>query len=374
MNSDRPATVSILLVDDQPNGLVALAAVLERLGQNIVTARSGTEALQQVLRTEFAVILLDVRMPGMDGFETATLIRQRASSANTPIIFLTGAIRDDAAAFKGYALGAVDYLTKPIVPEVLCSKVEVFVELAKKNTLLRRLNKELEEKAAELAVANRELESFSYSVSHDLRAPLRAITGFSQLLMESHSAQLDDSGKSYLQRIFNAGQRMGELIDDLLSLARVTRVELQRKTVDLGGVVREVCSGLVAANPSPVVELTIAAPVWVDGDPRLLKVVLENLLNNAWKFTQRIVHPKIEFGVTTVDGRRNFFVRDNGAGFDPTQVERLFTAFQRLHDAKEFPGTGIGLAIVHRVISRHGGRAWAESGTGGGATFYFTVG
>jgi two-component system sensor histidine kinase/response regulator len=366
------STVSILIVDDQPAGLIALQAVLEPVGENIVTARSGPEALQHVLRTDFAVILLDVRMPGMDGFETASLIRQREKSASTPIIFLTAALRDDAAN-RGYALGAVDYLTKPIVAEVLRSKVEVFVELAKKNALLRELNLALAQQAADCAVVNKELESFSYSVSHDLRAPLRAITGFSQLLVENHAGQLDEEGKAYLERIRRAGQRMGELIDDLLGLARVTRAELQRERVDLGKIAREICTELVASEPGREIELSIAAPVWVEADPRLIKLVLENLLSNAFKFTQKVPHPRVEFGVGPTEGGRTYFVRDNGAGFDMAQVNRLFTAFQRLHTAAEFPGTGIGLAIVHRVISRHGGKVWAES-AGEGATFRFTLG
>lgn len=365
---------SILLVDDQPNGLIALEAVLRRLGQNIVSAHSGAEALQHQLRTDFAVILLDVRMPGMDGFETATLIRQRAKSATTPIIFLTAGMRDDTVAFKGYALGAVDFLIKPIVGEVLCSKVEVFVELAKKNALLLELNHALEHQAAELASVNRELESFSYSVSHDLRAPLRAITGFSQLLLENHEAQLDEAGKGYLGRIRKAGKQMGELIDDLLGLARVARTELQRERVDLGKLATEIAGDLSAADPQREVSFKIASPVIVDGDPRLLRAALQNLLNNAWKFTGKAEHPAIEFGTTGTGADRVFFVSDNGAGFDMKQVDRLFAPFQRLHSAADFPGTGVGLAIVQRIIGRHGGRAWASSKQGDGSVFSFTLG
>lgn len=369
-----PTRQSILVVDDQPAGLIALMAVLERLGQNVVTANSGAEALHHVLRTDFAVILLDVRMPGMDGFETATLIRQREKSANTPIIFLTAAIRDDASAFKGYALGAVDYLTKPIVAEVLRSKVEVFVELGKKSALLANLNRALQVGAGELAAANKELESFSYSVSHDLRAPLRAITGFSQLLLENHSAQLDETAKGYLARIRKAGSQMGELIDDLLDLARVTRTELHRERVDLGKLATELAAGLVATEPAREVELRLAGPVIADCDPQLLRVVLDNLLNNAWKFTRDAAPAVIEFGTARAGPENTFFVRDNGAGFDMQQVDRLFTAFQRLHTTAEFPGTGIGLALVQRIITRHGGRVWADSQPGRGATFSFTLG
>ncbi len=371
--SARDTVVNILLVDDQPAGLLALEGLLDRLGQNLVTARSGNEALQRLLHADFAVILLDVRMPGLDGFETARMIRSRARSANTPIIFLTAAGRDDVSISRGYALGAVDFLTKPIIGEVLRSKVEVFVELAKKNALLAALNQTLTAQTTELAAANHELEAFSYSVSHDLRAPLRAITGFSQLLVEEHGPTLNDDAKGCLARIQGAGQRMEELIDDLLALARVGRTGLQRTHLDLGGLVAEVAAQLTDAEPDRAVETVIAQPVWADADPGLIRLVVENLLSNAFKFTRKVEHARIEFGIGFAHGKRNFFVRDNGAGFDMAQVGRLFQPFQRLHAAADFPGTGIGLAIVQRVIVRHGGTLWADSRPGEGTVFRFTL-
>ena len=373
---EEPAELqNILLVDDNPNSLLALEAVLKRLGQTVIKASSGAEALHHVLRTDFAVILLDVQMPGIGGFEAASLIRQREKSANTPIIFLTASSRDDAEIFKGYDLGAVDYLFKPIVAEVLSSKVSVFVELAKKSAQLQRLNRALEAQSAQLAAANRELESFSSSVSHDLRAPLRGITGFSQLLLETYADRLDDTGRSYLNRISLAGQRMGELIDDLLRLARFTRTELQQERVDLAPMARNVLAELAAREPERKVELKLPDHAWAEADARLVRVVLENLLSNAWKFTRNAAAAKIELGqLQPTTGTSGFFVRDNGAGFDPALVGRLFNPFQRLHTTREFPGTGIGLAIVERIISRHGGRVWADSQLGQGATFSFTVG
>ena len=309
------------------------------------------------------------QMPVMDGFETAHLIREREKSANTPIIFLTASYPDASQAFKGYSVGAVDYLHKPIIPQILISKVGVFVELARKNAQLRRLNEALDAQAAQLATANRELESFSSSVSHDLRAPLRGITGFSQLLLENHAQKLDEGGKAYLKRIQQAGHRMGELIDDLLQLARVTRTELTRERVDLGKLAREVAAELSLEEPARKVEFHAADGLFADADARLLRGALENLLGNAWKFTQKVPVAKIDFGADA-DG---FFLRDNGAGFDPGQKELLFEPFQRLHTASEFPGTGIGLAIVQRIISRHGGRIWAQSRVGEGAVFHFNL-
>ena len=244
---------------------------------------------------------------------------------------------------------------------------------------LKELNQDLErrvvERTAQLEAANKELEAFSYSVSHDLRAPLRGIDGFSQALLERYAEQLDDKGKHYLQRVRAATQRMGQLIDDLLDLSRVTRSEMQRQTVDLTSMVEAIALELQHTQPERAnVEFVIAPRVVAQGDPRLLRVVFENLLNNAWKFTSKQVHARIEFGtLAETDGTTTYFVRDNGAGFDMAYANKLFGAFQRLHTTDEFPGTGIGLATVQRIIHRHGGRVWAEAAVEQGATFYFTL-
>ena len=222
--------------------------------------------------------------------------------------------------------------------------------------------------------ANRELEAFSYSVAHDLRAPLRSIDGFSQALLDDYGDKLDAEGKTHLGYVRESAQQMAQLIDDLLGLSRVTRSELQRTDVDLSGLARSIITRLQRAQPARAVKVTIQDDLRGEGDPRLLAVVLENLLGNAWKFTSLRADAHIAFSATTVDRRRAYFVGDNGAGFDMAFSGKLFGVFQRLHAATEFEGTGVGLATVHRVITRHGGKVWAEGVVGHGATFYFTLG
>jgi two-component system sensor histidine kinase/response regulator len=379
--------VNILLVDDQPANLIALEAMLQGLGQNLIKAESGREALKWLLTHEFAVILLDVKMPEMDGFETAELIRQRDKSRHTPILFLTAGDNTQTQAVRGYAVGAVDYLVKPVVPEFVRSKVAVFVELAKKNELLRRQTKllaESEQAALDLAETraelvrdlehkNRELESFSYAVSHDLRAPLRRIDSFSRAVLESQGARLDEAGQRFLSRVREASQHMSQLIDDVLYLSRVTRADLREQEVDLSSIVALILSRLQESEPDRRVDVKVRPGVIVTGDSQLLKIALENLLENAWKFTVKQPESRIEFGMTQVAGETTYFVRDNGAGFEMTYADRLFGPFQRLHPQGEFPGNGIGLATVQRIIHRHGGKVWAEGLVGQGATFYFTM-
>ncbi len=246
---------------------------------------------------------------------------------------------------------------------------------------IRVLNEELEQRVqrrtAQLEAANKELEAFSYSVSHDLSAPLRSIDGFSQILLEDYCDQLDDQGREYLQRVRVATHRMAQLINDMLNLSRVTRAEMRRESVDLSALARIVAAELQQAAPERRVEFVVAEGITAIGDVRLLRVVLENLLGNAWKFTGKHPGARIEFGALhpngTGGGRPIYFVRDDGAGFDMAYADKMFGVFQRLHDASEFEGTGIGLASVQRIINRHGGRVWAEGEVECGATFYFTL-
>jgi light-regulated signal transduction histidine kinase (bacteriophytochrome) len=221
--------------------------------------------------------------------------------------------------------------------------------------------------------ANRELEAFSYSVAHDLRAPLRGIDGFSQALLEDYSDKLDEEGQRHLRWVRDSAQRMAQLIEGLLSLARISRGDLRRERVDLSDLARVTAARLKASEPERNVEFLIAEGLTATGDSRLLGIVLENLLANAWKFTRKQARARVEIDCDERDGIPVFFVRDNGAGFDMAFASKLFGVFQRLHTSEEFEGTGIGLATVQRIIRRHHGRIWAEGSVGGGATFYFTV-
>ena len=248
---------------------------------------------------------------------------------------------------------------------------------ARAEAKLRRLNRELEirvsQRTAQVEAANKELEAFAYSVSHDLRAPLRGIDGFSQALMEDYGDKLDDEGRHYLSRVRSGTQRMGLLIDDLLRLSRVSRAQMEHGPVDLSVAAKAVIADLRQQEPGRNIKARIQDGLATVGDPHLLKIALDNLIGNAWKYTGRAESALIEVGAAEVEGKRAFFVKDNGAGFDMTYAHKLFGVFQRLHSAEEFPGTGIGLATVARIIHRHGGRIWAKGEPGKGATFFFTL-
>jgi light-regulated signal transduction histidine kinase (bacteriophytochrome) len=240
------------------------------------------------------------------------------------------------------------------------------LERARAEEALRHAN-------ASAEAANSELEAFSYSVAHDLRAPLRHIDGFSQALLEDYADRLDDEGSGYLTHVREAAQQMGELIDDLLNLSRVTRAELNRERVNVSELVRSVIARLQSSQPDRQVDLVVQDGLEAQADQRLLDIVLMNLLSNAWKFTGKRQSARIEFAAQSDQSPPVFFVRDNGAGFDSKYANKLFGVFQRLHSARDFEGTGIGLATVRRIVSRHGGRIWAEGQVDQGATFYFTL-
>jgi signal transduction histidine kinase len=255
----------------------------------------------------------------------------------------------------------------------LQARLKLVARLEASNAVAERELGERKRAQAELVRTNRELESFSYSVAHDLRTPLRGMSGFAEVLVEDYGDKLDDEGKSYLARITAAAETMGGLIDALLGLARLTRKEIRREEVDLSTIAKSALDQLVANHPERAVEARVEPGMVAQGDPNLLRLLFDNLIGNAWKFTAKQEPAKIEVGMSERDGAPAFFVKDNGAGFDMSHAAKLFAAFQRLHSADEYPGTGIGLATVQRIVERHGGRVWAEGVVGEGATFCFTL-
>lgn len=512
--------INILIVDDAPDKLLALETVLTDLGQNIVRANSGTEALRQLLRHDFAVILLDVNMPGMDGFETAQMIRSRKVTSRVPIIFVTSFSTADTEVFRGYQLGAVDYIFTPVVPEVLRSKVSVFIELNKQtreiqrqSELLRRmqeerhqqqlneaveriewetrrnrffnlsiellaianyrleltqvnptwhtalgysdeelkaqpfvdlihpddragtietimkimagaapayienrvrsrtggfrwlgwtvapfaeeellyifarditeriereaevrkLNESLEKHSAELQAANRELEEFSYSISHDLRGPLRAITGYSEIILADYVKKLDKEGRQMVEAVSRNSLHLTKLIDDFLSFFRFGRTQVNPIHFDMKALAQAAIDVVRPVNAMRTLDFRVGPLPAAFGDRSMVRQVLVNLLANAVKFTAPVKHAIIEVGAMSQGGRTVYYVRDNGVGFNMKYYDKLFGVFQSLHKDEGFDGTGIGLALVHKIVRRHGGEIWAEGKVNEGATFYFTL-
>jgi PAS domain S-box-containing protein len=499
----------ILIVDDEPITRETLEALLSGAGYQLTTAASGAEGLAKAEAIRPDLILLDVMMPGMDGFETCRRLRSNEHLGLVPVLLVT-ALDDHASRLRGLEAGADDFIAKPFDAAELQARVRTITRLDRYRRLLaeqarferlielspdgiliaegggsirlanpamrrmlgyatreamlgqpmlsilasdeagtyaagfdqviarpaaavsfetvlrrvdgttfsaeinagyfewdghaavqlitrditdrvraeqarqhaereiRQLNEELErrvrDRTAQLEAANRELESFSFSVSHDLRAPLRSVDGYSQALLEDCAALLDETGREHIQRIRNASQRMAQLIDGLLSLSRLTRLEMQHERLSLSALARGIVLELQQRNPERQVEFVIADGLEVKADARLMRAALENLLENAWKYTSGHARARIEFGaLPQTAGPPAYFVRDDGAGFDMAYADRLFVAFQRLHSAQEFPGDGIGLATVQRIVHRHGGRVWAEGAPGQGAVFYFSL-
>ncbi len=406
--------MEILIVEDSPTQAEELKYILEKNHFHVSVANNGKEALVMLAERKPSLVLSDIVMPEMDGYELCKHIKTDDNLSDIPVVLVT-TLSSPRDVTKALECGANNFITKPYDEGFLLSRIqhinthtqlqhtrsteeplEISIagesyhitsdrtqilelllstyELAiQRNEGLAKTQEKLENLNKKLITSNKELESFSYSVSHDLRSPLRSMNGFSKILLEEHADGLDEHGKDYLQRVCKASQKMANLIDDLLTLSRLSRQGIKYGAVNLSRLAGSIVRELKETEPERQVEFDIKEGVVAYGDADLLSIVLDNLLRNAWKFTGKKSSAKIELGVTHVNGEAAYFVRDDGVGFDMVYVDKLFGAFQRLHSENEFSGTGIGLATVRRIINRHGGRIWAEGEVDKGATFYFTI-
>ncbi|MGB3533094.1 MAG: ATP-binding protein [Microcoleaceae cyanobacterium] len=374
--------INVLLVED--NSYDA-CLIQERLKKSHTTqfkithVASLNKAIEYLPLNFFDIILLDLSLPDSEGLETLVAIEQQAN--HIPIIVLTG-LNDDELALEAVRQGAQDYLRKGlIISEVLIHALRSAIERKRTQEKLKQQKKQLEianqilkQRTQKLEALNAELEAFSYTVSHDLRSPLISIDGYSCFLEQQCSSDLDPRGKRYIRYIRRATQRMNQLIEDLLMLSRVQKSMLSITAVNLSQMIIAISRELQQQNPSDIVHFKVTPDIIAYGDRRLLRIALENLMSNAWKYSVQQIKPEIEFSIQSSTPQTIYFIRDNGTGFNMNQADQLFRPFQRLHSSSEYPGTGIGLATVQRVIHRHQGQIWAKAVKGKGATFFFTLG
>lgn len=393
--------MKILIVDDREINRKLLRVTLQAEGFDTLEASDGLEALEVLRKTSPDVIISDVLMPNMDGYRLCKKVRETPKLNGIPFVVYTSTYVSSSDEDLALRCGADRFLRKPAPGSEILKTIQELTAsggdgestrsfppppseesvLKQYSELLVRkleeINEELEgrveARTSELKRVNQELEAFSYSVSHDLRAPLRSIDGFTRAILERHSQKLDDEGKADFERVCHAAQKMSGLIDAMLDLSGITSHEIKLEKIDISREAETILQELRKEDSGRVVQVVVEPGLIVSGDSQLLSSALVNLLGNAWKFTGKKKGARIEVGVVEKDGETAYFVKDNGAGFDMRFAEKLFGPFQRLHSQDEFSGTGVGLATVQRILHRHGGRIWAQSELGKGATFYFTL-
>jgi two-component system, sensor histidine kinase and response regulator len=377
---------TILIIDDKPSNIYVLEKLLEKPDRILLSATTGRNGLMLALENSIDLIFLDVQMPEMNGFEVAQILKSNKRTRDIPIIFQSAEMKERQSIMKGFEEGAVDYLAKPLDPELTKAKVSVLLkiqmqkkELIEKNNSLEKaeaeitkLNGELEKKIAELEMANKEMESFSYSVSHDLRAPIRSLEGYSKILIEDYATTMDAEANRLLQIIRNNARKMDTLINDLLEFSRLGKKEVQKSSINTEQLVRNIVNEISpVVNNHAKVQFHSLPPA--NADYTLIKQVWVNLISNGLKYSAKKKEPLIEIGSHSQAAETVYYVKDNGAGFDMQYADKLFGVFQRLHKPTEFEGTGVGLAIVQRIVLKHGGRVWGEGKPQEGATFYFSL-
>jgi two-component system sensor histidine kinase/response regulator len=380
----------ILMVDDKPGNLLSLEAVLGVLGQDLVRARSGKEALRLLGLDDYSVILLDVQMPVMDGLECADLIRSNERSRTTPIIFLTADERSPSEVSRGYESGAVSYLIKPFVPDVLRQKVKVFIELFQKSEEIRCLNVELRDanagleervfertralelRSQDLARSNQDLAQFAAAASHDLQEPLRTINTYLQLLSRDSQERFTDEDRETIGIVIDSARRMRQLINDLLAFSQVGIGGHAPTGVDCGALVEQVLAQMKEGIDEKKADIVLGPLPTLRAEPVLLGQVFQNLIGNALKFCGSAA-PVVRVGASLSGGDWVFSVEDEGIGIEADQFDKVFKLFSRLHSRDEYPGNGLGLSLCRKIVERHAGRIWLESRIGKGSTFFFSI-
>lgn len=364
------AAARILVVDDEAPLMTALCRTLRQQGYETVGFTSGLAALEALHKSRYDLILTDLMMPEMNGI---ALLRAVAGiDPHLVAIVITGE-GTIATAVEAMKAGALDYILKPFRLSIILPVISRALAVRQLRLENAELERRVRSRTAELEAANQELEAFSYSVSHDLRAPLRAVDGFTHILLANYASQMPHEAQQLLKKVSVSAQHMGHLVDDLLRFSRLGRQPLSKRPVNLSSLAHLVLEELREQQGGRQIEVGVGSLPDCQGDPSLLKQVFINLLSNAFKFTRQKELPVIEVGAQQTLGETVYFVRDNGVGFDMQYAQRLFGVFQRFHRPEEYEGTGVGLSIVQRIIQRHGGRIWAESEVGQGATFYFTL-